>query len=37
MNVPDLVGTLAGDDTAFLVMRNNAAADALCEEIKKML
>ena len=37
MNVTDLVGTLAGDDTALLVMKNNAAAEALCEEIKKML
>ena len=37
MNVTDLVGTLAGDDTALLVMKTNAAAEALCEEIKKML
>ena len=37
MNVPDLVGTLAGDDTVFLVMKSNSAADALCEEIQKML
>ena len=37
MNVTDLVGTLAGDDTALLVMKSNAAAEALCEEIKKML
>ena len=37
MTIADLVGTLAGDDTAFLVMKTNSAADALCEEIKKML
>lgn len=37
MNIADLVGTLAGDDTAILVMKSNASADALCEEIKKML
>ena len=37
MNVPDLVRTLAGDDTVFLVMKSNSAADALCEEIQKML
>ena len=37
MNVTDLVGTLAGDDTALLVMKTNAAAESLCEEIKKML
>ena len=37
MHIPDLVGTLAGDDTALLVMKTNAAAEALCDEIKKML
>lgn len=37
MDYPDLVGTLAGDDTVLLVMQNNAAAEALCEEIEKML
>ena len=37
MHLSDLVGTLAGDDTALLVMKNNAAAEALCEEIEKML
>lgn len=37
MNVDALVGTLAGDDTALLVMRDNAAAAALCREIEKML
>ena len=37
MSYPDLVGTLAGDDTVLLVMQNNAAAAALCEEIAKML
>ncbi len=37
MDIPDLVGTLAGDDTAMLVMKNNEAADALCEELGKML
>ena len=37
MNVPDLVGTLAGDDTAILIMKTNEAAQTLCEEIRKML
>lgn len=37
MQIRDLVGTLAGDDTAFLVMKTNASAESLCEEIKKML
>lgn len=37
MNYPELVGTLAGDDTVLLVMHDNTAAKALCEEIEKML
>lgn len=37
MNIESLVGTLAGDDTAFLVMKDTAAASALCKEIEKML
>ncbi len=30
MEIPDLVGTLAGDDTVMLVMRDNAAAAEFC-------
>lgn len=37
MDVPNLVGTLAGDDTAILIMKTNEAAQTLCEEIRKML
>lgn len=37
MDIEALVGTLAGDDTAFLVMKDNSAAEALCKEIEKML
>ena len=37
MNVPELVGTLAGDDTVFLAMHNSSAADAFCLEIEAML
>lgn len=37
MNIESLVGTLAGDDTAFLVMKDAAVAAALCKEIEKML
>ena len=37
MNVPYMVGTLAGDDTAFLVMRDNESARTFCEEIHEML
>lgn len=37
MNLHDLVGTLAGDDTAFLAMRDNDAAVRFCHEIEEML
>lgn len=37
MNVPNLVGTLAGDDTAFLAMKDNASAESFCREIESML
>ena len=37
MNIHDLVGTLAGDDTAFLAMRANAPAERFCHEIEEML
>ena len=37
MNIPDLVGSLAGDDTAFLAMRDSATAEQLCQEIRNML
>ncbi|MGI6028132.1 MAG: arginine repressor [Candidatus Heteroscillospira sp.] len=37
MNIHDLVGTLAGDDTAFLAMRDNEAASHFCHEIEEML
>ena len=37
MKVPYMVGSLAGDDTALLVMRDNEAAEIFCEEIKEML
>lgn len=37
MEIGDIVGSLAGDDTALLVMRNTEAAALLCEEIKEML
>ena len=36
-NMNDSVGSLAGDDTALLVMRNTEAAELLCQEIKDML
>lgn len=37
MDMNDIVGSLAGDDTALLVMRNTEAAELLCQEIKDML
>ena len=37
MNMSVVLGTLAGDDTAFIVMRDAAAAAAFCAEIKKLL
>ena len=37
MEIPDLVGSLAGDDTVILIMRTNEAAMEFCNEIHKML
>jgi len=37
MEIKDLVGTLAGDDTAFLAMRDAESARAFCEEIHAIL
>lgn len=37
MDVEGLVGSLAGDDTAILIMRTNLMAEELCEELKTML
>ncbi len=37
MNMNIVVGTLAGDDTVMIVMRDNNAAAAFCGEIKKLL
>ena len=37
MNIPYVVGTLAGDDTALLVMRDTESARSFCEEIHDML
>ena len=37
MEIDDIVGSLAGDDTALLVMRITEAAELLCQEIKDML
>ena len=37
MNMSVILGTLAGDDTVFIVMRDTSAAAAFCAEIKKLL
>lgn len=37
MNMHAIVGTLAGDDTVMVVMRDNNAAAAFCGEIKNLL
>ena len=37
MNMGVILGTLAGDDTVFIVMRDNNAAAAFCGEIKNLL
>lgn len=37
MQIPDMVGTLAGDDTAILIMRTNSSAEEFSSEIHQML
>ena len=37
MEIDGLVGSLAGDDTAILIMRSSALAEALCRDIESML
>jgi len=37
MNIPYMLGSLAGDDTALLVMRDTESARSFCEEIHEML
>lgn len=37
MSLSTVVGTLAGDDTVMIVMRDNNAAAAFCGEIKNLL
>ena len=36
MSVPDLVGSIAGDDTVFLAMKDNASAELFCHAIEAM-
>ena len=37
MDMNKIVGTLAGDDTVMVVMRDNNAAAAFCGEIKNLI
>ncbi len=37
MQLPEIIGTLAGDDTCFIVMKDSASAAALCAEIKSQI
>ena len=37
MNLSSVVGSLAGDDTVMIVMRDNNAATAFCSEIKSLI
>lgn len=36
MDIASLVGTVAGDDTVFIAMRDVKSAESLCEEIKQL-
>ena len=37
MNLSIILGTIAGDDTVFVVMRDNNSAAAFCGEIKNLI
>ena len=37
MEIYNLVGSIAGDDTAFLAMKDNASAEHFCKEIESLL
>ena len=37
MDVEGLIGTLAGDDTAFIAMKDREAAEILEREVEKLL
>ena len=35
-NLPEILGTIAGDDAIFVVVRDAARAGAFCDKIKQM-
>ena len=37
LNIPEMLGTLAGDDTCFVVLKDTQAAAALCAEIREQI
>ena len=37
MKMPEMIGTIAGDDTAFLLMRDTNTAVEFCSEIRRLL
>ncbi len=37
MDLPYMLGSLAGDDTAFLVMKDSASAVEFCDQVQEML
>ena len=37
MNIPEIVGTLAGDDTVLLVFHDSSHAADFCEQVRQML
>lgn len=37
MNIKNLAGSIAGDDTAFLAMNDNTSAEGFCKDIESML
>ena len=37
MGIENLVGTIAGDDTAFLAMKDSVSAERFCDDIESML
>ena len=37
MDIPGMVGSLAGDDTGILIMRDNASAEQFNREVHKLL
>lgn len=37
MELPDVVGSIAGDDTVMLIMRTQQKAEAFCSELRSMV